>query len=82
MLTRADMKELVPPDQNQPTPAEMVKFLDEEIYGAATWLEMFSEGRNKRPQHDIDIYRRRLRMRKWARYGYARLDEAKRREAL
>lgn len=76
------MTALTPPDDRQPTAEEMVRFFDAEIYGAEMWLKVHDGQKDRRPAHDIAVFENRLRMRQWARYGYARLAEANRARAM
>lgn len=49
---------------------DMAEALDAMAYGKVTWLSDFSDGRNKRPDHEIEHKRRELDVLKQAAREY------------
>lgn len=49
---------------------DMAHELDLMVYSKATWLGDFAQGRNKRPDHEIDQKRRELDVLKQAAFEY------------
>ncbi len=60
------------------TSQEMSDELSKLIYGKHVWLENFSGGRNKRPDHDIERVSRELNVLNQAASDYRRAKERER----
>jgi hypothetical protein len=54
---------------------EMAEELNKLVIGKATWLQEFSEGRRKRPDHEIEAKWRELAVLKQAVSDYAAASE-------
>lgn len=58
--------------------SEMAEELNKLVIGKATWLSDFSEGKRKRPAHEIDTKWRELAVLKQATSDYGRAAERER----